>query len=90
MTSKVHTWRSRPPQIFTDSFLQYLSDGCKSESVLIGFDRDIIPVTSLLRILWHCIDILREEYCNILGLEKGSTYARAAQKIARAKAEKPN
>ena len=35
----------------------------------------------LLRRLWDCPDTLPSEYCSLLGLPLGSTYAKAARRL---------
>jgi len=41
----------------------------------------IWPAEKLLGLMTHCTDVMPGELCELLDIERGSTYARAAQRL---------
>ncbi|MBA7632945.1 hypothetical protein ES703_40501 [subsurface metagenome] len=70
------------PGHLRDAFLQYLDQGSDSDTVTVGESERVVSLRWLIGQLWNCTDILPHEYCAMLELRQGSTYAKAVRKIA--------
>jgi hypothetical protein len=70
------------PGHLRDAFLEYLDEGSESDTVVVGEEERVVPLRWLIGQLWNCTDVLPSEYCSMLELEQGSTYAQAVRKIA--------
>jgi hypothetical protein len=63
-------------------FLDYLDGDIESCTVTIGYDGRLMPLRWLLGQLWNSTDVLPGDYCEMLELQEGSTFAQAVRKIA--------
>jgi hypothetical protein len=50
-------------------------------AVEVNYEEEQWPAERLLGKLWHCTDIMPRTLCGDLELERGSTYAQAAQHL---------
>ncbi|UCC38765.1 MAG: hypothetical protein JSV96_13205 [Candidatus Aminicenantes bacterium] len=61
------------PGYLRDAFHEYL----ETEQVVI--DEVERPIKWLIGQLWNCTDIMPSEYCSLLDIPSGSTYAQAVR-----------
>lgn len=69
------------PGHLRDAFLEYLDVDSESFTVIVGEEERVMSLKWLTGQLWNCTDILPHEYCTVLELRQGSTYAQAVRKI---------
>ena len=65
-----------------DALLEYLNEGSDLNTVVVGEQKRIVPLRWLVGQLWNCTDVLPQEYCAMLDIRQGSTYAKAVRMIA--------
>jgi|SaaInl4_135m_RNA_FD_contig_21_2495795_length_470_multi_9_in_0_out_0_1 hypothetical protein len=77
------------PGYLRDAFLEWIEEGyyiryftpdIESQSVEVG-DSGIRPLRWLLGQLWNCTDVMPGVYCEMLDLERGSTYAMGVRSL---------
>ena len=69
------------PGHLRDALLEYFDLESESDKVIIGYEEHVIPLRWLLGQLWNCTDVLPSQYCEILGIDQGSTYAIAVRML---------
>jgi hypothetical protein len=64
------------------AFSEWVGDGMPDTAAWQQRYQDIQgPAEKLLGLMTHCTDIMPSYLCDELGIEPGSTYARAAQRL---------
>ena len=69
------------PGHLRDALLKYIDEDSEPETVIVGEEESIMPVRWLIGQLWNCTDVLPREYCTMLDIKQGSTYAKAVREI---------
>ena len=69
------------PGHLRDALLAYLDEDTDSDTVTVGYKERKMPLRWLIGQLWNCTDVMPGEYCAMLGLTQGSTYAQAVRKM---------
>ncbi len=70
------------PGHLRDAFCEYFAEGSDTDAVVVGEHEQVMPLRWLIGQLWNCTDILPSEYCTVLDLLQGSTYAMAVRNLA--------
>lgn len=72
------------PGHIRDAFTNWVESRMPEVATIeIRYQPHEVPARRLLGMVWHCTDILPSDLCSLLGIEAGSTYARAAQSLHR-------
>ena len=61
------------------AFCDWVDEGASAQQIEI--DDQSHPIDWLFGQLWNCSDIMPSEYCGVLEMRAGSTYARAVRKL---------
>lgn len=72
------------PGHLRDALLEYIEDASPSPDTMsiVGYYNEYEkPLRWLIGQLWNCSDIMPSDYCYLLGLEQGSTYAMSVRYI---------
>lgn len=72
------------PGHLREGFLDYLDkldEGSPPDRLTIGYEERSVSLMWLSGQLWNCTDTLPWEYCKILDMDPGSTYAQAVRKV---------
>lgn len=70
------------PEHLREALLHYLDEDSDSDMVTVGYDECAMPLRWVIGQLWNCTDVLPNDYCEIVDLAPGSTYAQAVRQMA--------
>jgi len=64
------------------AFCDWVEAGMPATAVIErSYQEHEIPAEELLGLMWHCSDVLPGHICACLGIDRGSSYAAAAQRL---------
>ena len=75
-------YAKRSTRPISEAFCDWVDDGMPPQAVWEQRHQDVHgPAEKLLGLMCHCTDVIPADVCQQLDIERGSTYARAAQRL---------